>query len=174
MSRNAWNRYGTNGAWSYEICHAGHKYNLTDLAGSLGIEQLKKCDQFFEIRERFARLYTDGLKDLPEIMCPSVANNVQPSWHLYVIQLDLDRLRIGRNEFIELLKKYNVGTSVHFIPLHLHPYYQHTYGYRAEDFPTAQACFDRILSLPIYPEMTEADIDYVIEVIHEIIRNYRR
>ena len=174
MSRNAWNRYGTNGSWSYEICHAGHKYNLTDLAGSLGIEQLKKCDKFFEIRERFARLYTDGLKDLPEIMCPSVASNVQPSWHLYVIQLDLDRLRIGRNEFIELLKKYNVGTSVHFIPLHLHPYYQHTYGYRAEDFPTAQDCFDRILSLPIYPEMTEADIDYVIEVIHEIIRNYRR
>lgn len=173
MSRNAWSRYGANGSWSYEICHAGHKYNLTDLAGSLGIEQLKKCDRFFEVREHFARLYTDGLKDLPEIMCPSVASNVQPSWHLYVIQLALDRLRIGRNEFVELLKQYKIGTSVHFIPLHLHPYYQNTFGYCAKDFPVAQGCFDRILSLPIYPEMLESDIDYVLEVIHEIIRNYR-
>lgn len=174
MSRNAWSRYGANGSWSYEISHAGHKYNLTDLAGSLGIEQLKKCHQFFKTRERFAHMYNEGFKDLPELICPFVENNVQPSWHLYVIQLNLDQLRIGRNEFIETLKLYNIGTSVHFMPLHLHPYYQYTYGYQADDFPTAHACFERILSLPIYPEMTEGDIDYVIEVIHEIIRSYRR
>lgn len=174
ISSNAWSRYSANGSWSYDICHAGYKYNLTDLAAALGIEQLKKCDQFYEIREHYAGLYNRGLKDLPEITCPSVGSTVQPAWHLYVIQLDLDQLRIGRNEFIDILKKYNIGTSVHFIPLHLHPYYQQTYGYRAGDFPIAGTCFERIISLPIYPKMTEADIDYVIEVIREVIRHYRR
>ena len=174
ISRNAWSRYSENGSWSYDICHAGHKYNLTDLAASLGIEQLKKCDQFYKVREHYAALYNEGLKDLPEITCPSIADNVQSAWHLYVVQLELDQLRIGRNEFIDILKKYNIGTSVHFIPLHLHPYYQQQYGYRADDFPNALACFERSVSLPIYPKMTEADIDYVIEVVREVVRNYRR
>ena len=174
ISRNAWSRYSANGSWSYDICHAGHKYNLTDLAASLGIEQLKKCDQFQKTREQYAGLYNQGFKDLPEIIRPSVADNVQHAWHLYVIQLDVERLRIGRNEFIEILKNYNIGTSVHFIPLHLHPYYRQTFGYQPEDFPNARACFERIISLPIYPKMTEADIEYVIEVVREIIRTYRR
>ena len=174
ISRNAWSRYSANGSWSYDICHAGHKYNLTDLAASLGIEQLKKCEQFQKTREHYAGMYTQGFRDLPEIMCPSVARNVQHSWHLYVIQLDLDHLRIGRDEFIEQMKSYNVGTSVHFIPLHLHPFYQHTYGYQPGDFPTAGGCFERIISLPIYPMMTEADVEYVIDVVHEIIRGNRR
>ncbi|MDT7041518.1 DegT/DnrJ/EryC1/StrS family aminotransferase [Candidatus Nitronereus thalassa] len=174
ISRNAWSRYSANGSWSYDICHAGHKYNLTDLAASLGIEQLKKCDQFQKTREQYAGLYNQGFKDLPEIIRPSVADNVQHAWHLYVMQLDVERLRIGRNEFIEILKNYNIGTSVHFIPLHLHPYYRQTFGYQPEDFPNARACFERIISLPIYPKMTEADIEYVIEVVREIIRTYRR
>ncbi len=174
ISRNAWNRYSANGSWSYDICHAGHKYNLTDLAASLGIEQLKKCEQFQKTREHYAAMYTQGFLDVPEIMCPPVASNVQHSWHLYVIQLDLNHLRIDRDEFIERMKSYNIGTSVHFIPLHLHPFYQKTYGYRAEDFPTARGCFERIISLPIYPKMTEADVEYVIEVVHEIIRDNRR
>ena len=158
ISRNAWSRYSANGSWRYNIGHAGFKYNLSDLAATLGIEQLKKCDQFYEIREHYAGLYNQGFKDLPEITCPPMASNVQHAWHLYVIQLDLDQLRIGRNEFIDILKKYNIGTSVHFIPLHLHPYYQQTYGYRAGDFPIAGTCFERIISLPIYPKMTEAAI----------------
>jgi dTDP-4-amino-4,6-dideoxygalactose transaminase len=174
ISKNAWNRYSANGSWHYDICHAGHKYNLTDLAASLGIEQLKKCDQFLNAREHIAELYTQGFSDVPEIMCPPVASNVQHSWHLYVIQLDLEQLRIGRNEFIELLKSYNVGTSVHFIPLHLHPLYQKTYGYRVGDFPSASGCFERIISLPIYPKMTEGDVEYVIDVVHQIIRDNRR
>ncbi len=174
ISRNAWNRYSANGSWSYDIHHAGHKYNLTDLAASLGIEQLKKCEQFQKTREYYASLYTQGFRDLPEIMCPPVAHNIQHSWHLYVIQLDLEHLRIGRNEFIERMKSYNIGTSVHFIPLHFHPFYQNAYGYQVEDFPTARGCFERIISLPIYPKMTEADVEYVIEVVHEIIRDNRR
>ncbi|RMH04824.1 MAG: DegT/DnrJ/EryC1/StrS family aminotransferase [Nitrospirae bacterium] len=174
MSRHAWNRYSAEGSWSYEILQSGYKYNLTDLAAALGIEQLKKCERFWKIRERYAALYHEGFEDLPEIIRPAVADNVQPAWHLYVVQLDLHRLRIGRNEFIDLLKKYNIGTSVHFIPLHLHPYYRRTYGYRPADFPNARACFDRILSLPLYPKMSEADVYYVIDVVREVVQHYRR
>ena len=170
ISRNAWNRYRADGSWRYDICQAGHKYNLTDLAASLGVEQLKKCEQFSKVREHYAELYNLGFQDLPEVIRPSVHH----AWHLYVIQLDTDQLRIGRNEFIEILKQYKIGTSVHFIPLHLHPYYQRTYGYRASNCPVAKSCFERIISLPIYPKMTEADIDYVIEVVREVIRKYRR
>jgi len=91
-----------------------------------------------------------------------------------VIQLNLEQLRIGRNEFIELLKKYNIGTSVHFIPLHLHPFYRETYGYRPTDFPNASEIFNRIVSLPIYPKMSETDVHDVIESVREIVRHYRR
>jgi dTDP-4-amino-4,6-dideoxygalactose transaminase len=99
---------------------------------------------------------------------------VQHAWHLYVIQLNLERLRIGRNEFVELLKKENIGTSVHFIPLHLHPYYRDTFGYRPEDFPAASAVFDRIISLPIYPKMTEADVQRVTDTVGTLVRQHRR
>src|SRR5207245_8835248 len=124
--------------------------------------------------QRYATLYTDGFRDLPEIILPCVIEDVQHAWHLYVIQLDQERLRIGRNEFIDLLKKKGIGASVHFIPLHLHPYYRAGYGYRCNDFPVASSVFERILSLPIYPMMTEADVQNVIEVVRGIIREYRR
>ena len=174
MTRDAWKRYTSQGSWQYEICSPGYKYNLTDLAAALGIPQLQKCDLCWEIRRRYAGLYNAGFSDSPEITVPFVAEDVQHAWHLYVIQLDLERLRIGRNEFIELLKKYDIGSSVHFIPLHLHPYYRDTFGYHPEDFPVASAVFERIVSLPIYPKMTEADIQHVIEVVTGLIREYRK
>ena len=103
-----------------------------------------------------------------------MADDVEHAWHLYVIQLDLERLRIGRNEMIDLMKKQGIGTSVHFIPLHLHPYYRDNYGYLPNDFPVASAVFERIISLPIYPRMTEADIRRIIEVVSTLIQAYRR
>jgi dTDP-4-amino-4,6-dideoxygalactose transaminase len=156
ISHDAWKRSTAEGSWYYEILCPGYKYNLTDVAAALGDEQLKKCDRFWELRQRCASWYNEGFKDVPEITVPYVAPDVQHAWHLYVIQLNLERLRIGRNEVIELLRKENIGTSAHFIPLHLHPYYRDTFGYRPEDFPAASAVFERIISLPIYPMMTAA------------------
>jgi dTDP-4-amino-4,6-dideoxygalactose transaminase len=174
LNRDAWNRYTSEGSWRYEIHYPGYKYNLTDLAAAVGIPQLRKCDHFWAIRQRYATLYNDGFRDLPEIILPSVKEDVQHSWHLYVIQLDQERLRIGRDAFIELMRKNNIGCSVHFIPLHLHPFYRDTFGYRPHHFPTASTVFERIVSLPIYPRMTEADVQHVIEVVREIICEYRR
>jgi len=174
ITRDAVNRYTPEGTWYYEIRYPGYKYNLTDIAAALGIPQLHKCDRFATIRQRYATLYNEGFKEIPEITVPYVAEDVEHAWHLYVIQLDLERLRIGRNEMIDLLKKQGIGTSVHFIPLHLHPYYRDNYGYSPKDFPVASSVFERIISLPIYPKMTEADIQYTIEVVTAIIQAHRR
>jgi perosamine synthetase len=114
------------------------------------------------------------LKDVPEIAVPPVEKGLQHAWHLYVIQLDLERLRIGRREFIELLKQHHTGTSVHFIPLHFHPYYRDTFGYRPEDLPNASAAFERVVSLPIYSRMIETDVQDVIESVRTIVRQHRR
>jgi dTDP-4-amino-4,6-dideoxygalactose transaminase len=174
ISLDAWNRYTEKGSWYYEIIYPGYKYNLTDIAAALGIEQLKKCDQFYEARRRIADHYHDAFTDLPEIRVPVCAPDIQHAWHLYVIQLELDRLRMNRREFIESLKKEGIGTSVHFIPLHLHPYYRDSFGYKPTDFPNASAVFERIVSLPIYPNMTEANVRDVIVAVRKVIQEYRR
>ena len=174
ISREAVNRYTPEGTWYYEICYPGYKYNLTDIAAALGIPQLQKCDRFGTIRQQYATLYNEGFKEIPEITIPHVADDVEHAWHLYVIQLDLERLRIGRNEMIDLLKKQGIGTSVHFMPLHLHPYYRDNYWYSPKDFPVASSVFERIISLPIYPKMTEPDIQYIIQVVTTLIQTHRR
>jgi dTDP-4-amino-4,6-dideoxygalactose transaminase len=174
ISKDAWKRYTAEGSWYYEILYPGYKYNLTDIAAAMGIEQLKKCTRFWEIRQRYATLYNEGFLDVPAIVTPYVAPDVQHAWHLYTIQLDLNQLRISRSEFIALLKQEDIGTSVHFIPLHLHPYYRDTFGYCREDLPNASAVFERIVSLPIYTKMTEADVYRVIETVRAIVTQYRR
>lgn len=174
LSRDAWKRYTAEGSWYYEILSPGFKYNLTDIAAALGISQLQKSERFWKTREHYAGLYDAGFADLPEIIRPRVEPHAQHAWHLYVVQLDLNRLCIGRNEFIERLQQEHIGCSVHFIPLHLHPYYRDTWGYAPSQFPVAGSIYKRIVSLPLYPKMTEADVQRVISVVHDLIRGCRR
>jgi dTDP-4-amino-4,6-dideoxygalactose transaminase len=174
ISKDAWKRYTAEGSWYYEILYPGFKYNLTDMAAAIGIEQLKKCNRFWQARERIANRYDAGFADVPEIACPVRRPDMQHAWHLYVIQLQLDRLRVDRGEFIEGLKREQIGTSVHFIPLHLHPYYRSRFGYARESFPCASAAFDRIVSLPIYPQMEDDDVDDVITAVRSVIEQHRR
>ena len=174
ISHDAWKRYTKEGSWYYEILYPGFKYNLTDIAAAIGIEQLKKCNDFWETRQRIAMNYAKAFADLQEIQVPACRNDVQHAWHLFVVQLNLERLKINRNQFIEALREKEIGTSVHFIPLHLHPYYRDTFGYTPEDFPNASAVFDRIISLPIYPKMTEGNVRDVIVAVRQIVQEYRR
>ena len=173
ISHDAWDRYTEKGSWYYEVVRPGYKYNLTDIAAALGIEQLKRCEELFGARQQVAHWYDQGLADLPEIQRPARAPDVQHAWHLYIIQLDVNRLRIDRQEFVKILKAHGIGTSVHFIPLHLHPFYRDNFGHRPADFPQASAVFERIVSLPIYPQMTEDDASYVISAVQQICRRYR-
>jgi dTDP-4-amino-4,6-dideoxygalactose transaminase len=134
----------------------------------------RKYDRFWALRRRCARWYHEAFQEVPESTIPYVAPGGQHACHLYVIQMNLERLRVSRNAFMELLKQENIGASVHFIPLHLHPYYRDTFGHRPEDFPTASAVFARIISLPIYPKLTEADAQRVIDTVTRLVRQHRR
>lgn len=174
IGRDSWTRSNQHDSWQYEIERPGYKYNMTDIAAALGIEQLKKCHLFWEKRQWIAKMYEEGFENIPEIRTPSVAEGDQHSWHLYVIQLELDRLRISRDEFVDLLRQANIGTSVHFMPLHLHRFYRETCGHRPEDFPKATALFERIVSLPIYPKMTESDVQDVIDAVTRALEAHRR
>ncbi len=174
INHDAWNRYSAEGSWYYEVASAGYKYNLTDVAATLGIEQLKKCQAFYQARQRISAMYHAAFAELPEIAGPVCRPDVQHAWHLYVIQLELERLKINRRHFIEELKGENIGASVHFIPLHFHPYYRDTFGYRPEDFPTASAVYERIISLPIYPGMTDRDVGDVIQAVTRVVERNRR
>jgi len=174
ISHDAWKRYTKEGSWYYEILHPGFKYNLTDIAAAIGIEQLKKCDEFRKAREKIAKIYDRSFADLEEIQTPVRRSGTEHAWHLYVIELNLDHLQITRNQFIDALREEQIGTSVHFIPLHLHPYYRDKFGYHPSDFPNASSAFERIVSLPIYPRMTEADVESVIGAVRKIVKQTRR
>jgi len=174
ISHDAWKRYSSEGSWYYEIINLGYKYNLTDLAASLGLQQLKKCHAFAAARRRIAEAYNDGFADLAEIQTPVCRAGVQHAWHLYVIQIELDRLTIDRREFIEALRQRNIGASVHFIPLHLHPYYRRTFDYRPEDCANAAAVYERIVSLPIYPGMSDDDVADVIVAVRNVVEGHCR
>lgn len=169
LSRDAWKRYTNQGSWYYDIVAPGFKYNLTDMAAALGLTQLHKAERFWKTRERYAALYAEEFRDLPEITPLMIHDDVQHAWHLYVIQLDLDRLRISRQAFIEGLQQKQIGCSVHFIPLHLHPYYRETGHYSRADFPVASQAFDRMVSLPLYSKMSEEDVHRTIQAVRELI-----
>jgi dTDP-4-amino-4,6-dideoxygalactose transaminase len=174
ITHDAWNRYTKEGSWYYEVLYPGFKYNLTDIAAALGIEQLKKCNQFWNDRRRIAMDYERAFAGFEEIQVPTCSKDVQHAWHLFVPQLNPTRLKIDRNQFLECLRQEDIGTSVHFIPLHLHPYYRDILGYRAADFPQASAAFERIFSLPIYPSMTRSNVDRVIGAVTKLLKQYRR
>jgi dTDP-4-amino-4,6-dideoxygalactose transaminase len=174
ISRDAWKRYTAEGTWRYEITEAGYKYNLTDPQAALGLVQLSKCEQMWRRRVEIARKYDKALSSLDAYLTPIVAEDVQNAWHLYVIRVQSSALRIHRDRVIEELRQRGIGTSVHFIPLHLHPYYQRMWGYRPGEFPVAEDYFDRCISLPIYPSLTDEDLHRVIEALHDIADGFRR
>ncbi len=174
ISRDAWKRYTAEGSWFYEILYPGYKYNLTDIAAALGLEQLKKARRFLDIRTRYAKMYDEAFADVAAIRRPAVRDDVQHAWHLYEIRLRPESLTISRGAFIEELRRRNIGASVHFIPLHLHPHYRDTLGYAPADLPVAAAAYEQLVSLPLYTRMTEDDVRYVAESVIEICSQHRR
>jgi dTDP-4-amino-4,6-dideoxygalactose transaminase len=165
IERDAWKRYRGDGSWFYEVLEAGFKYNLTDLQSAMGLVQLAKNDDMKQAREEIARRYSAAFSSLEELVIPVVRQDRSTSWHLYVLRLRLDRLNKDRNGFIQALHQRGVSCSVHFIPLHLQPYYQRAFGYKHGDFPIAEREYHSCFSLPIYPGMTEAEINHVISAV---------
>lgn len=174
ISRDAWRRYSVEGTWRYDIEDIGYKYNLTDLQAALGLAQLQKCESMRARRAALAARYTSALSSLDAFIVPAVPSCVEHAWHLYVLQVNEKVLNIGRDRVVEELKFRGIGTSVHFIPLHLHSLYQRQCGYRPGQFPNAEKQFSSALSLPLFPGLTFDEQDRVIQALHDIARIHRR
>lgn len=175
ISRDVFDRYTSDKpSWYYEVIAPGYKYNMTDIAAAIGIHQLKKAWSFQKRRRRIAERYSAAFQDLP-LRAPYVSRTEDThAWHLYVIQLELESLTISRDRFIELMTEAGIGTSVHFIPLHIQPYWRDRYGFQPENFPVAYDVYKRAVSLPIYPKMTDEDIERVIHAVRSILVSYSR
>lgn len=174
ISQDAWLRFTEQGAWYYEILAPGYKYNMTDIAAALGIVQLRRADDFWASRRRLARRYSGQLREVPEVQIPaSGMDEDSHSWHLYVLRLNLEMLAIDRGRFISELKDRGIGTSVHYLPLHMHPYYRDTYGYCPEDLPNAAREYPRLITLPLYPLMADSDVDRVVTAVSDICHKFR-
>jgi dTDP-4-amino-4,6-dideoxygalactose transaminase len=174
MSRDAWKRYESAGSWYYEVVLPGYKCNMTDIQAAIGIHQLGRLDDFVRIRNDYAQMYDQAFSSMPEIEIPITQDDRSHAYHLYVIRLNLDQLTIDRAQFIEELRGLNIGSSVHFIPVHLHPYYQESFGYSEGDFPVAERLFDAIISLPLYPKMTKTDLQDAVEAVRFIVSEHSR
>jgi dTDP-4-amino-4,6-dideoxygalactose transaminase len=174
ISRDAWKRFSGDGSWYYEIIAPGFKYNLTDVASSIGLHQLRRADILHKLRSERVKEYEKHLGDVDEIILPRQMKNRIHSWHLYVIRLKLSRLSIDRAEFITKLKEKEIGCSVHWMPLHMHPYYRELYGYKPDDIPVAASLYKEIISLPLYPDMTNDEVKYVADSIKDVIARNRK
>ena len=174
MSGDAWRRYGRGGSWRYDILCPGFKYNMTDIQAALGLWQLRKLARFQQRRREVVDAYRRGFAGEDALELPVERPTVEHAWHLYVLRLRLDALEIGRDRFIEELTTRNIGTSVHFIPIHVHPYYRDRYGYAPDDFPVAYASFCRMFSLPLHPQLSDQDVADVIEAVLDVVRAHRR
>jgi perosamine synthetase len=174
IGRDAWKRYRAEGTWYYEVLQAGFKYNLTDIQSAIGLVQLRKCNEMHDLRCRIVQRYNEAFSRLEQLQVPVLRDGCNSAWHLYPLRLNLEQLRITRDGMIEQLKQKGIGTSVHFIPLHLHPYYRNHLGYRPGDFPIAEQEYERYLSLPLFPGMTPEQVEYVISQVSEIVKESRR
>jgi perosamine synthetase len=172
LSHDAWRRY-SGGSWDYRIVEAGYKYNLTDIAAAIGVHQLDRAEAMRLERESIAHFYLAAMADLAEVELPVVPENRLLSWHLFPLRLRLDRLQIDRNAFITELRAAGVGCSVHWRPLHLHPYYSERFGWQPDDFPVATPLWERLVSLPLFPGMTAAERDYVVQVVRKLCTQNR-
>ncbi|MBX9772262.1 MAG: DegT/DnrJ/EryC1/StrS aminotransferase family protein [Candidatus Obscuribacterales bacterium] len=173
ISKDAWKRYSSSGYQHWDILDPGFKYNMFDLQAALGLVQLKRVDEFWTERKRQFEFYGKAFADLPEITLPIVRDYVKSSYHLYVIQVKTEELGIDRDTFMNALQAENIGIGIHFRAVHLHPYYKNTFGFAEGMFPNAEYASDRVISLPLYPGLPQADMELVAKAVHKLVQHYR-
>lgn len=173
MDKDAWKRYSKTGKWFYSVTALGYKYNMTDIQAALGLQQLKRLQSFSDWRKKAFQFYSDNFAKTEGVI-PHRGKRGEPCWHLYPLLLDFDRLSIGRSEFIDALSAEGIGTSVHFIPLHLHPYYAEKYKLKRGDFPNAEWLYDREVSLPFWPGMSDADLQRVVNAVRGLTKKHAK
>jgi dTDP-4-amino-4,6-dideoxygalactose transaminase len=171
ISADAWRRQGRR-AWAYEVTRPGFKYNMPDIQAAMGIAQLPRVASFASRREEIGRRYNEAFAHFEELRVPAHRPDVEHAWHIYALRVD--DTCISRDQFIEELFARNIAASVHFIPVHLHQYYREKYGWSGSDYPVASREWERLVSLPIYPAMSDADVGDVIEAVSGIVTANRK
>jgi dTDP-4-amino-4,6-dideoxygalactose transaminase len=174
MSRDAWKRYSDTGSWYYEVVAPGWKYNLSDVLAAIGLGQLERFAEFQTRRAELVARLSNGLADVAEVRVPAARPEVTHAWHLFPIALELERLSIDRARFVKELRAENIGTSVHFIPIHFHPHFRDSLGLREGAFPVAEDAYRRAITLPLFPRMTDRDADDVVEAVRKVALAFRR
>jgi perosamine synthetase len=162
------------GQWCYEMVLLGFNYRLPDIACALGLEQLKRLDANLARRREIAATYTTAFREVPGVISPTTRPDVNPAWHLYPIRLELEKLTASRAQIFSALRAENIGVNVHYIPVHLHPYYRERFGYKGGEFPMAEDAYERLISLPMFHAMNDQDITDVIEAVAKVMRHYAR
>jgi len=174
MSRDAWKRYTDTGSWYYEVVAPGYKYNLSDVLAAIGLGQIERFAEMQALRARHVAMYDRLLAGVPEVRRPTTRPGAVHAWHLYPIALELERLTCDRARFIAELRAENIGTSVHFIPIHQHPYFRDTLKPAPGAFPVADDAYRRAITLPLFPGMTARDVEDVVEAVRKIADHFRR
>ncbi len=173
MSKDAWRRFSDSGYKHYSVVEAGFKYNMMDLQAAIGIHQLPRVERYWRRRSEIWARYNNAFADLPVFLPPDPEPNTRHAFHLYTLLLDLDRCSIRRDDFLQKMTERKIGVGVHYIALHLHPFYRKTFGYRRGDFPNAGWISERTVSLPLSPKLSEKDVQDVIRAVRTILRNHR-
>ncbi len=170
MSKDAWKRFSDEGYKHYQVIHAGYKYNMMDIQGAMGIHQLKRVDKNWIQREKIWNKYNDAFSDLPCFLPKNPEPDTRHAYHLYTPLIDLDKLKKSRDRVLDELTAENIGAGVHYMPVHLHPFYRKTYGWSAGDFPNSEWIGERTLSLPLSAALTDNDVDDVIKAFRNILK----
>lgn len=173
MSKDGWKRFEIGGKWEYDVSELGYKYNMTDIAASFGHEQLTHIDDWYKRRLEIVKLYNDGMSDIEGIILPKHTNGEVHAWHLHVIRIKPRLWKISRNELIEKINEKGIGTSMHYIPVHMHSYYIEKYNYKPNDFPIAKKLFETVITLPLYPKMTNEQTQYIISTLMDLWHQYK-
>lgn len=174
MSREAWSRYAAGGKWAYDIVEPGFKYNMTDIQAAIGLQQLRRFPKMQDRRRQIVEMYNEAFSHHSAFVTPVTRSHVTNAWHLYVLRLRAGELSIGRDQFIQEMTARKIGTSVHFIPIHMHSFYRDKYSYHPDDFPIANAAYQNMLSLPLSPSMSDQDVADVIEAVLDIRSQFGR
>jgi len=174
ISRDAWKRFGKSGFAHWEQTLAGHKCNMTDLNASLGLHQVKKIERFMTLRKKYVSMYDNAFADVPELETLAVRDYATSAHHIYIIALQLERLTVDRDEFLDAIQSAGIGVAVHYVALHLQPYYVKNFNTKPQDFPIASNYSERVISLPLYPKMSSADVERVIGTVKDLAKKFRR
>ena len=173
MSKDGWKRFENGSKWAYDIHDLGYKYNMSDIAASFGLEQLTHIDDWHKCRLEIVKLYNDGMSNIEGLVLPKHKSGKVHTWHLYVIRVIPEMWQINRNELIEKINEKGIGTSVHYIPVHMHSYYVKKYGYKPNDFPVSRQLSETAITLPLYPRLTDREVDYIVNTISELWDKYQ-